>query len=171
MNTMNANSLFDLAPDIEGIIVKELGVFLKFRECVKEFKGIVSNPDTKSRHKKFILRFQEPTSILRYEAESGLPLHHYPERHTETCIRNAWSLLNNKGTYWPYYLRQVVPSPKIHGFLYTGTWDNIHRRCETGSQMKLEATCVQLDAKLSELGAKGYKSKRKREKIKLLMSY
>jgi hypothetical protein len=48
MNTMNDISLFDLAPDIEGIIVKELGVLLKFRECVKEFKGIVSNPDMKN---------------------------------------------------------------------------------------------------------------------------
>ena len=170
MNTMNDISLFDLAPDIEGIIVKELCVLWKFRECVKEFKGIVSNPDTKSRYETSPDPWiHERPTLTSENFQYNYMWHRYPsgywakflESRSEKCIQNAWSSLRK---YWPdvaYY--QVA---NIHGFKF-GRWG------EGGMCVRrvLDCTHNELNAKLHELGATGYKSKRKDKKIKILMSY
>ena len=205
MGTMDGISLFDIAPDIEGIIVKELGVLLKFRECVKEFKGIVANPDSKSRYEKFVaehklhrweekvgrsshifskwlrLPHADPSPVFcpplmagilfcRY-GFAGMPLvERYVEMHSETCLQNAWCSLRKNYPNENYY--QLTD---IHGFKI-GTWWGQPPGDAPGYGTNWRPTLsgfthTELNAKLHELGATGYKSKRKDQKIKMLMSY
>ena len=131
----------DLPFDIEEIITTELDVLLSFRKSTKHFKDLI----------KFNKR------ALKKMNGSYL-----------------WNRSNNP------YLKMVmcgeqnyVRPPSTHGSIYGFNFisyvgrmynQDIAHRCE------LEVTVAQLNDKLTELGAKRFKSKSKKEKINLLMS-
>ena len=138
----------DLAFDIEELITQELDVLLKFRKTTKQFKDLVEQ--NKNNLKRMKRLESESPGYWRNDSNHYLKL--------ATC-----------GTHKRMHLPRN-PMPSIYGFTFmseVGRWFNqapTHRG-------NLEVTIAQLNDKLTELGATRFKSKNKKEKIKLLMSY
>ena len=150
---MTNMTIFDLCPDIEEMIQQELNVLLKFREAAKELKLRIKLNDKSikacDKHYK------------RYGSHDvGMPrilLHSlFPHIGKNIMYHNDYSESFKK-----------VECANIHGFMYNSNYS----RDSPISKWVYGATMDEIDDKLTELGEKRFKSKKKDHKIKLLMKY
>ena len=136
----------ELAFDIEEIITKELDVLLTFRKSTKQFKDLLE---------------QNKNNFKRMENRHS--------RGFEWSQSNKYLRMVTSGTQRRISMKDSQLNPSIYGFNFisqiTRLWDN--RPTHHG---ELQVTAAQLNDKLTELGAKKFKSKSKTEKINLLMS-
>lgn len=149
---MTAMTIFDLCPDIEELIQQELDVLLKFREATKELKlRIKLNEKSMKACDK---------SIKKYSSYVGIPrillFSLFPYIGQKTYSYNAYNDSFKK-----------VECANIHGFMYNCNYN----RYEPNSKWENDCTMTLIDDKLTELGEKRFKSKKKEHKIKLLMKY
>ena len=142
----------DLPFDIEEIITKELDVLLAFRKSTKHFKDLIKF--NKRPLKKMIKSNQNESSFI----------------HTNPYLKMVMC-----GEHKRVNSPQLLPM--IHGFTYISVMErnnyynfNHNARTHRGGLNNFNATVAQLNDKLTELGAKKFKSKNRQEKINLLMS-
>ena len=136
----------DLAFDIEELITQELDVLLKFRKTTKQFKDLVEQNKNNLKRMKRLDSEEYRAWLMRNNSNHYLRI--------ATC-----------GTHKKMHLPRN-PYPSIYGFIYESEVGRDHNH-----RGNLQVTNAQLNDKLTELGAKRFKSKKKLEKIKLLMSY
>ena len=152
--TQGAMSLFDICPDIEGLIQDELNILLKFREATKEFK----------------LRLKlNNKSMKKYKEKHG------------SCNNVSRMIIH---TLFPYCgdklsssaeerrIKHKTENADIHGFKWSGiliiTWGDHFKRW---GNYESSPTHDDLNHKLEELGYKKFKSKKKQQKINLLLKH
>jgi len=150
---MNNMTIFDLCPDIEEMIQQELNVLLKFREAAKELKlRIKLNEKSIKSCDKHYNRYGSHDvgmpRILKYSL--------FPYIGKNLMYHNDYNEAFKK-----------VECANIHGFLYNSKYN----RYSPMSKWVDGATMDEMDDKLTELGEKRFKSKKKEHKIKLLMKY
>tara|TARA_R100000935_G_C2747752_1_gene128501 strand:- start:53 stop:502 length:450 start_codon:yes stop_codon:yes gene_type:complete len=148
-------SLFDICPDIEELIVDELNVLLKFREAAQELKLRIklNERSIKAAHKEH----------NRYYGgqNTGMP---------RIILYSLFPYMGKKTSHHYSHYNQSfkkVECANIHGFLY----DAKYNRYSPNEKWKNNCTIDLIDAKLTEIGATKFKSKKKADKIKLLMKY
>ncbi len=146
-------SLFDICPDIEGLIQDELNILLKFREATKEFK----------------LRLKLNNKSMKK----------YKDVH-RSCNSVSRIIIHS---LFPYYgarcgpfremseLKYKTENADIHGFKWSGIiiysgWPEPAEQWGYNSP-----THDDLNDKLQELGYKKFKSKKKQHKINLLLKH
>jgi len=153
MTTLKPMCLFDLCPDIEGLIQDELDVLLKFREAIKEFKLRIKLNEkcmkgyVKNKHS-CLVRRNKQLNISKMIMECILP------------YVGARGVRNKGHTFNKY--------ANIHGFRWTNKkfWDGGYR-----PSWLIEPTHEELNDKLTELGYTRFKSKKKPDKLKLLLKH
>ena len=159
---MTNMTIFDLCPDIEEIIQRELDVLLKFREATKELK--------------LRIKLNEKSIKACDEANNGpvqrlygVPVVGMPR----ILLYSLFPYICKKKTFYGEYNKILAHSLKnveyanIHGFMYNCNYN----RYEPNSKWENDCTMTLIDDKLTELGEKRFKSKKKEHKIKLLMKY
>lgn len=158
----NQMCLFDLCPDIEELITNELAVLLKFREATAEFK-LRMLLNSKSLKKK--IRPPERCHWTRKMKYSPVG---------PNILKCLFPFVGEHQDYsWDVRDDKYVSNPNIHGYIYRSNtremygskWIVDHKR--GGVEMTVE----NINKTLTELGAKKFKSKKKDDKIKLLMNY
>ena len=159
-------SIFDLNPDIEGLIVKELGVLLRFRACVHEFKALIHNPEVL------------PRSLSPNISRIDLYMLELLEKKYPICIQRAWSILRTHRRFDIGRCKYRLPYPNIHGLVChtNSTYEYIHGYQSHYQQQDIRCsldacTVQQLDHALRSLGVVPRRAKNKREKISLLLRY
>jgi hypothetical protein len=147
--------LFDLCPDIEELITNELAVLLKFREATAEFK-LRMNLNSKSL-KKRIRPPERLYSKIRYSPVGP------------NILKCCFPFSGDHYDYqWGVRNEEKIRNPNIHGFIWAKNGkDNWLHHDWWGN----EVSVVNLNKTLTELGAKKFKSKKKSDKIKMLMNY
>jgi len=145
--------LFDLCPDIEGLIQDELDVLLKFREATKEFKlrlKLNERSMKKFKQRYSVItpghgwRFRKPVNIGEMIMDCLYP-----------CISKHPICREKRGA-------------NIHGFYWTS---NYRLGVSLGDWTCQNLTHQDLNDKLTELGYTRFKSKKKPDKIKLLLKH
>ena len=137
----------DLPFDIEEIITKELDVLLAFRKSTKQFKDLIE---------------QNKNNFKRMENRHS--------RGFEWCQSNKYLRMVTSGTQRRIRMKDSQLNPSIYGFNFISHIGRMYNQ-NIPHRSELLVTVAQLNDKLTELGAKRFKSKNKLEKIKLLMSY
>jgi len=148
-----AMSVFDLCPDIEGLIQDELNILLKFREATKEFKLRLKL------NNKSIKKYKEKGSCLN--CTSRIIIHTlFPY-----CGDKLTSFDERK-------IKYKTETADIYGFKWSGiftfNWGEDRDRWGYG---ETAPTHDDLNDKLEELGYKKFKSKKKQQKINLLLKH
>ena len=164
-------SLFDICPDLEELIVDELKVLTKYRGAVKEFKtrmllgkkALAINSRKKNKHNDSRVRGPKITYGI-------------PRNIIHTLFPHYGRQDNNWGHYCKNGMMKYKELANIHGFLYDpfgthvgygDTWYTNYAGPHSPGVMTVE----NINKVLTELGATKFKSKKKSDKIKLLMKY
>ena len=159
-------SLFDICPDLEELIVDELKVLTKYRDAVKEFKTRMELGK-----KALNLNYKDHNNVgslwraTTYKIRYGIP-----RNIIHTLFPKYGKQNNHHGSYYQSLPMKYVEMANIHGFLYSfggQEYDKWWSRRDSGRTMTVE----NLNKVLTELGATKFKSKKKPDKIKLLMKY
>jgi len=157
----NQMCLFDLCPDIEELITNELAVLLKFREATAEFKLrmlLNSKPLKKKIRPPERLRDWRGREQVRYSPVGPSIL---------KCLFPFMG--KHTFEYGGVGCEHKVRNPNIHGFIWAK--NSIDREYHTNWIGMKDMNVKNLDETLTELGAKKFKSKKKDDKIKMLMNY
>ena len=152
----NQMCLFDLCPDIEELITNELAVLLKFREATAEFKlRMLLNSKPLKKQIKPPERFYDQ---VRYSPVGP------------NILKCCFPFMGRHFQYqWKYSNEEKVRNPNIHGFIWAKNGGD--RDYYTPWIGMKDMNVKNLDETLTELGAKKFKSKKKDDKIKMLMNY
>lgn len=165
MCTLNPMSLFDICPDIEELIVDELKVLTKYRDAVKEFKTRMELG-----RKALNINFKDHRSDNRMYRSPKL-YYGIGRNIIHTLFPKYGKQYNSYGSYYkssPMKYKELV---NIHGFLYDSRPERYQKFLTGEGASSLEVNVENLNKVLTELGAKRFKSKKKDDKIKLLMKY
>jgi hypothetical protein len=176
MTTLKPVTVFDLCPDIEGLIMDELKVLLKFREASKELKLRI-HLNKKSLKKKendtngrYVRGLDTPFNTLQHVLFPFLSKTTFDS--ANSCMRPGCIIKSEK--------------MNIHGIVFTplvrkANWGNavVSPDVMNRDAMQRETTIAELNEILTMLTtaepriglAKKFKSKSKAEKIKMLMNY
>lgn len=152
MTTLKPMCLFDLCPDIEGLIQDELDVLLKFREATKEFK--------------LRLKLNEKSIKGYVKEQGGFYRRHKPVNISKMIMECILPYVGRRGVDSVGHTRNKYAN--IHGFRWT------NKKFYDGSNNPKwwsEPTHEELNDKLTELGYTRFKSKKKPHKIKLLLKH
>jgi hypothetical protein len=164
MSTLKPMTVFDICPDIEGLIEDELNVLLKFREATREFKLRIGL------NKRIFDRIDREEQRDKYDNE--LNPHNCVIRVLFPYIRKTnWF---NNGYSMPKELRKAE-SLNIHGFVFESReryrMNVDDPDIKTKDAIEDTSDNANLNTTLTMLGAKRFKSKKKAEKIKLLLTF
>ena len=152
MSTIDASCVFDLAPDILGLIEDELDVLLLFRTATRELK----TP-----------HFQRTLArITRQLPSNDCPPH--PGRHLVRIIRPQYSRTLSTRAHTGRYASTPI---NIHGLSFTtGPPSNWHTGRADIEQQSNYYTHNDINDRLEALGHRRFKSRKKDVKIKMLMN-
>lgn len=166
---MNTLCLFDLCPDIEELIVDELKVLTKYRKAVKEFKLRI-----KLGHKSLTRNYKK-SNTRTYFGSTGKPVYGTPRNLIHTLFPDYGKHDNKYGKYHEDRgAMQLCEYADIHGYKYDAFANRLYESHWTvycATKPVKEMNVQTLNETLTELGAKRFKSKKKYDKIKLLMKY
>jgi len=166
MCTLNPMSLFDICPDLEELIVDELKVLTKYRDAVKEFKTRMVLG-----RKALNINIKDHNSNTAFYRRPKL-YYGMPRNIIHTLFPKYGKQNNTYGSYYKSSPMRISEIVNIHGFLFNGRYDAYEKWESSYSRPNhYEMTVENLNKVLTELGAKRFKSKKKADKIKLLMKY
>jgi len=152
-------NIFDLCPDIEGLIIEELEVLLKFREAAQELK----------------LRIRLSEKALKKQAK---------RRASHSSIPRGFNSLQH--VLFPYMNTQhshthnaAFPRDQtidIHGIKYYSSKKLYHDTTNgpsifSKSSFEQQTTHLKLNETLTMLGARKFKSQKKDQKIKMIIDW
>tara|TARA_R110000824_G_scaffold157869_1_gene331396 strand:+ start:559 stop:1077 length:519 start_codon:yes stop_codon:yes gene_type:complete len=172
MSTLKPVTVFDLCPDIEWLIENELKVLLKFREAVKEFK-LRMKLNSKGIH-------QASLGVLGSPAYRNWFTSTNQRRHT----RHPDPFNHLIHILFPYSGIQRWDAANVdcwhvqmldfHGINFESRsrnhWTNHSLDLNTKNRFECE-THDSLNEVLTRLGYKRFKSKKKADKIKMIMNH
>ena len=159
-------SLFDICPDLEELIVDELKVLTKYRDAVKEFKTRMELGK-----KALNLNYKDHNNVgslwraTTYKIRYGMP-----RNIIHTLFPKYGKQDNTFGSYYKRSPMRISELVNIHGFLFNGRND-AYEKWSYERANHYDMNVENLNKVLTELGAKRFKSKKKPDKIKLLMKY
>ncbi len=157
-------SLFDICPDLEELIVDELKVLTKYRDAVKEFKTRMELG-----RKALNLNFKDKDTSFFYRQTKLY--YGMPRNIIHTLFPKYGKQNNSYGSYYKSSPMRYKEFANIHGFLYNADPERYQKFLTGEGASSLEVNVENLNKVLTELGAKRFKSKKKDDKVKLLMKY